>query len=229
MTRTSEETKRLSCYAVLKVGYTGDNYLIPHMKLVLRLICKQAYNKIQTDVLVDDFFEEYNYRIEFFPMRKILSLAVNQGYIQKSRNSKCYHRTDKLDCFTQFDEELEKSQSNLNALIESFRKYTNSYNAQYTYEQAKDILVAYVNLQKLEHISGHIDIAITDKRVEYLFGKYIHYIKDNEPSTFNYLNNVVVGSVLSDCLIYHEELDDGERLNELTVIFDTSVAFMAYS
>ena len=50
------EMRRLCCYAVLKSGYSGSNYLYAHMRLVVSLIYKKGYKKIDAQELVDDFY-----------------------------------------------------------------------------------------------------------------------------------------------------------------------------
>ena len=75
------EMRRLCCYAVLKSGYSGSNYLYAHMRLVVSLIYRKGYKKIDAQELVDDFYQSFHYYIGFFPMKEILSLAVKKGYI----------------------------------------------------------------------------------------------------------------------------------------------------
>lgn len=43
----ASEVKKLSCYAVLHTGLSGENYLISHMRLVLLLIYKKKYSIIE--------------------------------------------------------------------------------------------------------------------------------------------------------------------------------------
>ena len=222
-----EEMRRLCCYAVLKSGYSGSNYLYAHMRLVVSLIYKKGYRKIDAQELVYDFFQEYKYHIDFFPMKEILSLAVKNGYIKKERNRRYYHATDRIGEFAQVEADITSSQTELDELIKSFQQFAKEQGVDYTLDTARDIVIAYVKTQKLEHITGHIDAAINDKRIDYLFGRFVFCMREESPAMFSYLNNVVTGSILSECLIYHENITNGQQLSGLTVILDTALVFMA--
>lgn len=226
-TLSADEMRRLCCYAVLKSGYSGSNYLYAHMRLVVSLIYRKNYTKIDAKVLVKDFEQAYHYYIDFFPMREILSLAVKNGYIKKERNRRYYHATDKIAEFAEIEADISNSQSELEELVTAFQQFAASQGVNYTLDEAGEIVVAYVKTQKLAHISGHIDIAINDKRIDYLFGRFIFSIRERAPEVFSYLNNVVTGSILSDCLTYHENITNCQQLRGLTVILDTALVFMA--
>lgn len=224
---SNEETRRLCCYAVLKSGYSGSNYLYAHMRLVVSLIFRKNYKKIDTDELVRDFQQTYKYYIAFFPMREILGLAVKNGYIKKERNRRYYHATEKIGEFAQIEADISNSQTELDELIGAFQQFATMQGVNYTFDEASDIVIAYVKTQKLSHITGHIDINRNDKRIDYLFGRFVFSIRKQSPEMFSYLNNIVTGSILSDCLTYHENIANGRQLNGLTVILDTAIVFMA--
>lgn len=221
------EMRRLCCYAVLKSGYSGSNYLYAHMRLVVSLIYRKGYKKIDAQELVDDFYQSFHYYIGFFPMKEILSLAVKKGYIRKERNRRFYHATDRIGEFAQVEADISNSQAELDELIKSFQQFAVAQGADYTIDTARDIVVAYVKAQKLDHITGHIDVAISDKRVDYLFGRFIYSLRDTAPEMLSYLNNIVTGSILSDCLTYHENITNGRQLGGLTVVLDTAIVFIA--
>lgn len=82
--------RRLSCYAVIKSGYTGNSLLFAHMRLVLALIAKKAYTRIDATVLVNDFPNEYGYGIDYFAMRQILgvvSLKRGNSFLVQKKHS----------------------------------------------------------------------------------------------------------------------------------------------
>lgn len=222
-----EEMRRLCCYAVLKSGYSGSNYLYAHMRLVVSLIFRKGYKKIDAQELVKDFFQEYKYHIDFFPMKEILSLAVKDGYIIKERNRRYYHATDRIGEFAQVEADIASSQTELDELIRLFQQFATEQGVDYTLDTARDIVIAYVKTQKLEHITGHIDAAINDKRIDYLFGRFVFSMREKSPEMLSYLNNVITGSILSECLTYHENITNGRQLNGMTVILDTALVFMA--
>ena len=107
------EIRKLSCYAVLRSGYTGDNYLVSHMRLVLLLIYRKQYGTVEPNRIVTDFQQEYQYYIDYFPMRKILSLAVTQGYLTKNHNSKRFTPTKKISEFKTVENDLKKQQEHI--------------------------------------------------------------------------------------------------------------------
>lgn len=224
----TDEIRKISCYAVLQSGYAGENFLLPHMRLVLYLIYKKGYRKIEASTLVSDFFDEYKYTIDYFAMQQILSIAVTNGYLTKKRNFKTYTSTDKIEEFHRVDQDISASESSFHFLAHEFKNFVESLgaNVSYSVSEAESIVIAYVNAQKLEHISGHINGVSGDLRVDYLFGKFVYWIKDNKPDSFEYLNHLVTGSILADCLTFNEVLKNDRSLNGFTAILDSSIVFM---
>ena len=219
--------RRLSCYAVIKSGYTGNSFFAAHMRLVLALIAKKAYTHIDAAVLVGDFPNEYGYSIDYFPMRQILNLAIQQGYLTKQNNRNRYFATDKIQSCKRIEEEITNSKASIRRITSSFITFSQKCNVEYNEEAAVDILLAYVNTQKLHHAAGRIDALVDDKRVDHIFGKFVIYLKEYERRLFSDLTTLVIGSILADYLTYEEIIGDTNTLVGTTFIIDTSVAFMA--
>lgn len=222
----TDEIKKISCYAVLQNGYAGENYLVPHMRLVLYLVYRKGYRKIVTHALIADFLEEYKYCIDYFPMRQILGLAVEYGYLRKSHNTKAYTPTEKIEEFREVVADISNSETRLHRFILEFQQFSQKCDANYSNSNAGDIVIAYVNSQKLEHISGHITGVADDARVDYVFGKFVYWIRENNKDLFDFLNVLVTGSILADCLTFHEVLTNNRQLDGMTVILDSSIVFM---
>lgn len=223
---TTDEIRKISCYAVLQSGYAGENYLLPHMRLVLSLVCKKAYQKLDANTLVSDFFDEYKYCIDFFPMQQILGVAVENGYLRKCHNRKIFTPTEKINEFHDIFSDISNSEITLQRFIIDFQSFAKKCGVDYSSDNASNIVIAYVNSQKLEHISGHIEGIVDDSRVDYVFGKYVYWIRENNKELFDFLSRLVTGSILADCLTFHEVLRNGRQLDGLTVIFDSSLVFM---
>ena len=47
------------------------------------------------------------------------------------------------------------------------------------------------------------------------------------PDLMEFLTKLVTGSILADCLTFHEQLENGRLLDGVTVVFDTARVFMA--
>ena len=223
--------RRLSCYAVIKSGYTGNSFLVAHMRLVLALIAKKAYTRIDATVLVHDFPNEYGYSIDYFPMRQILNLAIQQGYLTKQNNRNRYFATNKIQSCRRIEEEITNSKENIRRITSAFIAFSKKYDVEYSEEVTINILLAYVNTQKLHHVAGRIDALVDDKRVDHIFGKFVVFLKEYKQKLFDDLTTLVIGSILADYLTYEEIADDGSIdgsiLEGTTFIIDTSVAFMA--
>lgn len=219
--------RRLSCYAVIKSGYTGNSLLFAHMRLVLALIAKKAYTRIDATVLVNDFPNEYGYGIDYFAMRQILNLAIQQGYLTKQNNRNRYFVTDKIQSCGRIEEEIANSKESISKITSAFIAFSKKRDVEYSEEDAVNILLAYVNTQKLHHAAGRIDAFVDDKRVDHIFGKFVVFLKESERKLFDDLTTLVIGSILADYLIYEEIADNGSTLEGTTFIIDTSVAFMA--
>lgn len=116
--------RRLSCYAVIKIGYTGNSFLSAHMRLVLALIVKKAYAHIDAGVLVSDFPNEYGYSIDYFAMRQILSLAIQQGYLTKQNNRNRYFATDKIQSCRKIEEEIANSKESIGRITSAFIEFS---------------------------------------------------------------------------------------------------------
>lgn len=221
------EIKKLSCYAVLRTGLSGETYLLSHMRLVLLLIYKKKYRSIDPKILISDFYDEYHYKIDYFPMLKILSLATEKGYLKKDHNSKKYVYTNSIEQFKDVENDIRASEKNHQRLMQSFIEFCKKRNVTYTLDNAKNIFISYINTQKLAHISGHIPDSTEDKRVDYLFGQFVFDLKSNNLILFDYLNSMVIGAVLADCLVFYELLENGSPLNRLTVVLDTTPVFIS--
>lgn len=219
--------RRLSCYAVIKSGYTGNSLLFAHMRLVLALIAKKAYTRIDATVLVNDFPNEYGYGIDYFAMRQILNLAIQQGYLTKQNNRNRYFVTDKIQSCGRIEEEIANSKESISKITSAFIVFSKKRDVEYSEEDAVNILLAYVNTQKLHHAAGRIDAFVDDKRVDHIFGKFVVFLRESERKLFDDLTTLVIGSILADYLTYEEIADNGSTLEGTTFIIDTSVAFMA--
>lgn len=218
--------RRLSCYAVLNIGFSGENYLIPHLRLVLALIASKNLKNVEARELVRLFKDEYQYTIDFFPMRSILGLAVTQGYLEKTHNRNQYRPTSKLSGFIGVNEEISNSECELSELAVAFKRFAAHNDVEYSLDEVNAIIASYINTQKLSHISGHIETASGDKRTDYLFGRFVYDIKAHYPHLMDFLTKLVTGSILADCLIFHEQLENGRLLEGVTVVFDTALVFM---
>ena len=172
--------RRLSCYAVIKSGYTGNSLLFAHMRLVLALIAKKAYTRIDATVLVNDFPNEYGYGIDYFAMRQILNLAIQQGYLTKQNNRNRYFVTDKIQSCGRIEEEIANSKESISKITSAFIVFSKKRDVEYSEEDAVNILLAYVNTQKLHHAAGRIDAFVDDKRVDHIFGKFVVFLRESE-------------------------------------------------
>jgi len=226
MTDTSA-IRRLSCYAVLNIGFSGENYLLPHLRLVLSLIASKGLKSIDARDLVNLFKAEYQYTIDFFPMKSILSLAVSQGYLTKVRNDRHYKPTAKLAELASVKTEIGQSERELHELSTAFQQFAAKKGVNYSFDETNTIIASYINTQKLSHISGHIETPSGDKRTDYLFGKFVYDINMYHPDLMEFLTKLVTGSILADCLTFHEQLENGRLLDGVTVVFDTALVFMA--
>ena len=147
----SSAVRRLSCYAVLNMGFSGENYLLPHLRLVLSLIASKGLKSIDAKDLVNLFRNEYQYTIDFFPMRSILSLAVSQGYLMKIRNDRHFRPTDKLAEFASVNAEIGQSEQELHELATAFQQFAAKIGVIYSVEDANLIIATYISTQKLSH------------------------------------------------------------------------------
>ena len=217
----------LSCYAVLKAGFTGDNYLYAHMRLVIALIAKKEYTSVEAKTLIEDFPKEYGYNIDYFAMRQILNLAISKGLLQKKKNRNVYYPPENLDKNYSLESELNVSKNFIRTITLAFQDFAHNNNVDYSEDEANRILFAYISTHKLNHISGRIDDIIHDGRVDHLFGKYVVYLRENSRPLFDHLTTIVTGSILADFLTFEENVEHSPSLEDVTFVFDTSVVFMA--
>lgn len=141
----ASEVKKLSCYAVLRTGLSGENYLISHMRLVLLLIYKKKYSIIEAQNVMRDFYNEYHYKIDYFPMLKILSLATVKGYLKKNHNSKRYVYTETISEFSNVENDIKKSEKDHQSLIREFINFCQAKKVVYSYNEAEEIVISYIN------------------------------------------------------------------------------------
>ena len=153
------EIRRLCCYAVLKNGYTGEDYFVPHMRLVLCLLSRQRIKTINIDRLVNDFAREYQYEISYFAMRRILGLALKKGYVSKNGHHNRFYPTSLIDEFANVDEEISSTENDVNRLALNFSQYAFQMGISLSDDESTNTIYKYVNSQKLNHMSGHIEDA----------------------------------------------------------------------
>ena len=220
------EIRRLCCYAVLKNGYTGEDYFVPHMRLVLCLVSKQKIKTINLDRLVNDFAQEYQYEINYFAMRKILGIALKKGYLQKNKHHSRFYPTSKINEFDNVDEEISSTENDVNRLAHDFSQYASEMGISLSLDESTSTIYEYVNNQKLNHMSGHIE-DVHDHSTDYVFGRYVYELKGKNPDLFDVLSKMVLGSILTDCLVFHEELTSTNHLSGLSVALDTGFVFIA--
>ena len=220
------EIRRLCCYAVLKNGYTGEDYFVPHMRLVLCLLSRQRIKTINIDRLVNDFAREYQYEISYFAMRRILGLALKKGYVSKNGHHNRFYPTSLIDEFANVDEEISSTENDVNRLALNFSQYAFQMGISLSDDESTNTIYKYVNSQKLNHMSGHIEDA-HDHSIDYVFGRYVYELKEKKPDLFEVLNKMVLGSILTDCLVFHEELTSTKHLSGLSVALDTGFVFIA--
>ena len=220
------EIRRLCCYAVLKNGYTGEDYFVPHMRLVLCLLSRQRIKTINIDRLVNDFAREYQYEISYFAMRRILGLALKKGYVSKNGHHNRFYPTSLIDEFANVDEEISSTDNDVNRLALNFSQYAFQMGISLSDDESTNTIYKYVNSQKLNHMSGHIEDA-HDHSIDYVFGRYVYELKEKKPDLFEVLNKMVLGSILTDCLVFHEELTSTKHLSGLSVALDTGFVFIA--
>lgn len=125
------------------------------------------------------------------------------------------------------EEEIANSKESISKITSAFIVFSKKRDVEYSEEDAVNILLAYVNTQKLHHAAGRIDAFVDDKRVDHIFGKFVVFLRESERKLFDDLTTLVIGSILADYLTYEEIADNGSTLEGTTFIIDTSVAFMA--
>lgn len=154
---SAADIRKISCYAVLRSGLSTYDYLEAHMRLVLLLIYRKQYRTIEIPDLVDDFESEFGYKINYYAMRSILGIALSKEYLTKKNYFGRYRPTSKIHEFASMEEEIIGSESKYAQLVSAFKEFVQRKGVNYDDKKASSIIIAYVDAQKLEHFSGHIE------------------------------------------------------------------------
>lgn len=224
---SAADIRKISCYAVLRSGLSTYDYLEAHMRLVLLLIYRKQYRTIEIPDLVDDFESEFGYKINYYAMRSILGIALSKEYLTKKNYFGRYRPTSKIHEFASMEEEIIGSESKYAQLVSAFKEFVQRKGVNYDDKKASSIIIAYVDAQKLEHFSGHIEAQNADGKIDYLFGSFILSLKESKSPLLEYVTAIVTGSILADCLTFHEnELTTFHSLEEITIVFDAPPVFL---
>ncbi len=215
------ENFKYAYFALIKANIDNE-YNEAMLQFILYVIKKKHYDEIDVEILCKDFEKIIGFVIPYFPMKKLLTEALKDGFIEYTKDKKYIPNFSNIDKSV-FMNDINNENKKFTALLRDFKSFVlRTNNESLTDDDADKIISSFIEEQGML-LFNEKDNYFNSCHEEYLFAKYLEelYLKDS--SQFEYINELIVGRLLSEYLLYTE--DDKEYLSDVTVYLDTGFVF----
>lgn len=215
---------RSAYYALIKTGFSDAQQEQALLKLVLLVIDEKKYAKIDVRKICLDFNSKIGFNIPYFPMQNILQLAQQSGYLVYNKTKKEY--TPKYDLIHKdnFMDSIIQKQEEFDGLVLSFINFTkNEQLAKYSKMDAEKIINCFIEEQGVLFFSEKTAY-FNVPHDEYVFATFLKDIINTNNSEFNYVNELIVGRILSELVLYDEDVNS-DNFSGTTMYLDTGFVF----
>ncbi|GAG88289.1 unnamed protein product, partial [marine sediment metagenome] len=223
--------KTLLSLAVLKVNwdYLKKDHLENFVPFIATLIRKKDYQSIDVSKMCIDFKTEFGLVIPYHPMITILDRSKKRGIIKKSHNQyiPVMDRIIEIE-FSRISEEQQKKHEKIVRLFIDFAKA--NYNVELPKETAESAFISFLGEHDLEIMFAAesktiLPSVISSRGNKFLVKRFIKHICENDPETFKYIENIVIGHMLSCALLYDKFDRFKGKLKGLDIYLDTGFIF----
>lgn len=217
----ANENFKYAYFALIKANIDNE-YNEAMLQFILYVIKKKHYDEIDVEALCKDFEKIIGFVIPYFPMKKLLTEALKDGFIEYTKDKKYIPNFSNIDKSV-FMNDINNGNKKFTALLRDFKSFVlRTNNESLTDDDADKIISSFIEEQGML-LFNEKDNYFNSCHEEYLFAKYLEelYLKDS--SQFEYINELIVGRLLSEYFLYSE--DDKEYLSDATVYLDTGFVF----
>jgi len=223
----------ITSLAILKVNWDErhSDHIDSFLPLFSNLIHVKKYSIIHPDTLRADFEKGYGLSIPYHPTIAILSRLRKRGFITRTQEGYLPDYT-KIDGGN-FDIVSAEQTRKLNKLVLAIVDFGKTkYNVPLKEDDVEKALLEFFRDSELSIIYATNDEKIfpaiaVDKSTKFLIAKFIHLAKNNEPTLFDFIIDIAIGSALSAAVVYGNELGEhfGGRMKNINFYLDTGYLF----
>lgn len=210
-------------YLMVQNDFCNDDFDDALLNLLLIVLKKKNYDVIKTAAdIVDDFREIIGFEVPYLPLKNILCLAQNRGYVMENKTGG--YRPDytkiKENCL---EEEVIKKQKDLQSLVKAFSYYLKD-----------DIGISEISDDEIsERIDNFIDEQgalfyrngvsyLSNPHDDFLFAKFLS--DEKNVKYFDIVDDLIAGRILSELLIHSDEIET-PKFSDKTVYLDANIVF----
>lgn len=215
------ENFKYAYFALIKANVDNE-YNEAMLQFVLYVIKKKHYDEINVEALCKDFEQIIGFVIPYFPMKNLLNEALKDGFIEYTKDKKFIPNFSNIDKSV-FMNDINNENKKFAALLHDFKSFVlRTNNERLTDDDADKIISCFIEEQGML-LFNEKDNYFNSCHEEYLFAKYLEELYLKDIKQFEYINELIVGRLLSEYLLYND--DEEEYLSNITVYLDTGFIF----
>ena len=218
------KANRAYYYSLVKTGAldTFDDALLD---LVLYVICKKDYNLITVKDLQKDFYDIVGFKLPYFPLENILNKANNKNIIVYNNSKHGYVPNYSLIEKDLIMEKFSNSEKEYDELKNEFILYLkNEKKVTISPQEAENMINCFVEEQGILFFENKDEYCLNPHE-EYLFATFLNYLYLTRNESLKFVNDLVVGRILSEMVLYSEDLSEESNFKNMTAYLDTGFVF----
>ncbi len=182
-------------YALLNADCLDSKYDEALLYLVLRLIDKKRYDKLEIEIVCRDFDTEYGFEVSYFPMQHIFTLCMQQNKISKTRHGF-------VPCYENFcinlkypDTLLHEKENNYRNFISKCKVFiADKFSIHFEEQDIEEIVNNFINKYgTLYFTSRKADLPSDTPEDNYMFACYLKQLLDAGDSSIDIFNDMLLG------------------------------------
>ncbi len=212
-------------YLMISKGYHDSDLDNALLNLLIIVLKKKNYGTIESyNTLVEDFRSIIGFELPYFPMKKIVSLAAKQGYINVVSESNSlvpdYTKVTQANCM----QEISNRNKAIEELKNSFMNFLDKNSITYKHEEISNMIDCFIEDQGAFFYKGR-NLDLKNNRNDFFFAKFL-----TEPGNSKYytlLDELISGRILSELMLHEDGVDpENRKIHNTTVYLDADIIFM---
>lgn len=216
--------KLIASFALIKSNCFGNDYMESFIPFLATLIKKKRYEEIILDIIINDFCNEFGFKIPRLPMINLLNIASEKKIISKSSSNHYYPSYESIQKFN-FESKSNSFIKKIDTVINSFIEYAKKSDLELTKEIAESYLLSFLDnhsvttfIEKLSEINKQ---SISMDSVNYVVSSFIEESFANNPSISSLLKDIAFGHMVASAVTLAKNSDNVDDLSNLCIYLDT--------
>lgn len=216
--------KLIASFALIKSNCFGNDYMESFIPFLATLIKKKRYEEIILDIIINDFCNEFGFKIPRLPMINLLNLASEKKIISKSSSNHyypSYESIQKLNFESTSNSFIKKIDTVINSLVE----YAKRSDLDLTKEIAESYLLSFLDNHSvttfIENLSEINKQNISMDSVNYVVSSFIEESFANNHSISSLLKDIAFGHMVASAVTLVKNSDSVDDLSNLCIYLDT--------